>query len=148
MNRGARAAHLSRDRRQGGGIFWPAAARACRYTTIRENSLPRKGRRAVAASMHPLATQQGALNKGARMEANRIKSFDRLPNSAMVSDREIAEVIGINPATVWRWSKAGRLPPPVKIGERCTRWSVGAVRELLAQKDVADDATNTEKVRP
>jgi len=69
--------------------------------------------------------------------ATRVNSFDDLPDSALVSDREIAAVIGVNPATVWRWVQSGRLPRPTKIGTRCTRWTVGAVRKLLAQKAAA-----------
>lgn len=66
--------------------------------------------------------------------ATRINSLDTLPDSARVSDREIAQLVGVAPATVWRWAKAGVLPQPQRIGIRCTRWNLGEVRKALAQK--------------
>ncbi len=65
--------------------------------------------------------------------ASRINSIDTLPDSARVSDREIAQLVGIAPTTVWRWAKAGILPAPHRIGLRCTRWNLGEVRKALAQ---------------
>lgn len=67
--------------------------------------------------------------------ATRINSLDTLPDSARVSDREIAQLVGVAPTTIWRWAKAGILPSPQRIGLRCTRWNLGEVRKaLLAQK--------------
>ena len=61
-------------------------------------------------------------------------SFDELPDSALVDDKTLAIVFGVQPGTIWRRSRAGELPPPVKFSSRCTRWNVGAVRKVLAQK--------------
>lgn len=65
--------------------------------------------------------------------ATRISSLDNLPASALLSDREIAQLVGVAPTTIWRWAKAGILPPPQRIGLRCTRWNLGEVRKALAQ---------------
>lgn len=66
--------------------------------------------------------------------ATRINSLDTLPDSARVSDREIAQLVGVAPTTIWRWAKVGILPQPQRIGIRCTRWNLGEVRKALAQK--------------
>lgn len=58
-------------------------------------------------------------------------NFDALPDSAQVSARTVANVIGMSEATVWRMAKAGKLTPK-KAGERATRFSVGEVRRLLS----------------
>jgi prophage regulatory protein len=50
-----------------------------------------------------------------------------------LSDAELAERYGISRATVWRWSGAGRLPAPVRLGEATTRWSLAAVIEREQQ---------------
>ena len=53
-------------------------------------------------------------------------------NSALVQQLTVLEVgkaLGVSPATVWRWAKAGRIPQPRKIGENSTRWDS---RELQA----------------
>ena len=39
-----------------------------------------------------------------------------------VSDKTLAEYYEVSRATIWRWVKIGKLPPPEKIGENCTRW--------------------------
>lgn len=65
------------------------------------------------------------------MELNRISRLDGMPDSALLSAREIAEIFGVNEKTVWRW--VGKiLPDPQRIGTRCTRWPVGEVRKVLA----------------
>lgn len=69
--------------------------------------------------------------------ASRINTIDALPDSARVSDREIAQLVGVAPTTVWRWAKAGILPQPQRIGIRCTRWNLGEVRQALAVKKAA-----------
>lgn len=37
-------------------------------------------------------------------------------------DRDVADALGISRVTVWRWSRCGRLPAPVRLGEGVTRW--------------------------
>lgn len=59
------------------------------------------------------------------------ENFDSLPNSAYVSPRTVAAVIGMSESTVWRMAKAGKLTPK-KMGERATRFNVGQVRSLIA----------------
>ena len=60
-----------------------------------------------------------------------LEDFDRLPDAAFVRLRTVAALCGISAPTVWRWSKAGRLPAPVKRGG-ATAWPVGALRRALA----------------
>jgi predicted DNA-binding transcriptional regulator AlpA len=67
------------------------------------------------------------------MAQERIKVFDDLPPSALLSAREIAGIVGISEKTVWRWV-GSRLPVPQRISARCTRWRVGDVRNALAEK--------------
>jgi hypothetical protein len=38
----------------------------------------------------------------------------------------------LNPSTVWRWVKAGRISPPLKIGPGTVRFSR---RKLVAERD-------------
>lgn len=64
--------------------------------------------------------------------ATRINALDSLPDSALVSDRELAQLVGVNPTTIWRWARTGLLPAPQRIGTRCTRWQLGGARKALA----------------
>jgi prophage regulatory protein len=39
-----------------------------------------------------------------------------------VSDSFLADYYEVSRATIWRWTRLGKLPQPEKIGENCTRW--------------------------
>lgn len=58
--------------------------------------------------------------------------FDSLPDSAHVDVRVVAPLLGGSIPSVWRWSRLNKIPRPVTIGQGCTRWNVGALREYLA----------------
>lgn len=50
------------------------------------------------------------------------------PQPKWVSDSFLADYFQVHRTTIWRWSKTGRLPAPVEIGENTTRWDFDAVR--------------------
>lgn len=60
-----------------------------------------------------------------------LQDFDRLPDSANVRLPVVAALHGVSTVTVWRWSAAGRLPAPIKMGG-VTAWNVGALRRAMA----------------
>lgn len=57
-----------------------------------------------------------------------------MENSALVQQLTVLEVgkaLGVSPATVWRWAKAGRIPQPRKIGMNTTRWDSREVQAAI-----------------
>ena len=58
----------------------------------------------------------------------------------LLTDREVAEQLGVSKATVWRHAAAGLLPKPVKLGHS-SRWPESdlskAVEQLKARRDGA-----------
>ncbi len=54
----------------------------------------------------------------------------------LLKDREVASRLGIGVSTVWRLSKAGKLPPPIKIGGS-TRWRVSEISEWIEAQQAA-----------
>lgn len=64
-----------------------------------------------------------------------LKDFDTLPASATVRLPTVCALFGISGPTVWRWSKDGRLPAPIKRGG-VTGWRVGDLRACMAQATV------------
>lgn len=58
--------------------------------------------------------------------------FSSYPDEALVDVGVVAELLGCSRNTVWRRSRGGVLPAPVKTGPRSTRWNVGAIRRYLA----------------
>ena len=61
--------------------------------------------------------------------------FDRLPDSALLRAPQIVgTLIPVSRATWWRYVRAGKAPPPVKISNGVTAWRVGELRTWLAQE--------------
>ena len=56
-----------------------------------------------------------------------------LPESGYASANTLATALETTPSTIWRWSKSGRLPKPVKLGEGTTRWNMAEVHKALAK---------------
>lgn len=65
------------------------------------------------------------------MASENLPNLDTLPASAMLSAADLRDIFRVSLNTIWRWSKDGRLPAPVKLGPNSTRWRAGDVREAL-----------------
>lgn len=53
---------------------------------------------------------------------------------ALVSVREVAELLGVNARTVWRMAQTGDIPAPIRLSERVVRWRLSDLREHLDRK--------------
>lgn len=71
--------------------------------------------------------------RAASTVADALRNFDELPDFANVRVAVVAALYDVGPATVWRWSRTGRLPAPRKIGPKVTAWNVGALRRSLVE---------------
>jgi predicted DNA-binding transcriptional regulator AlpA len=61
-------------------------------------------------------------------------SLDTLFGGAVyASVKTVAHAFETSEATVWRWTKAGKLPKPYKLGEGTTRWRTDELRDALAK---------------
>lgn len=67
-----------------------------------------------------------------------ITPIDAMPDSALLRESQLvkkpnnpAPVLPISAATLWRWVKTGKFPPPLKIGKNTTAWRVADVRQWL-----------------
>lgn len=80
-----------------------------------------------------LSQDQKAARKAARERNTRdsIQRFHTWPDSAGVRLPVVCAVFGISQATVWRWTREGRLPEPRRLSPKVTTWPVGALREVL-----------------
>ena len=63
-----------------------------------------------------------------------VRNFDDLPDSAEVETSTVRTLVQISNATYWRWVRAGRLPKPIKRGQRTNRTNVGELRAALAAR--------------
>ena len=57
--------------------------------------------------------------------------MDNTTLTQQLTDRDVAQALGISRMTVWRWTKAGRLPQPRKLGGKTTRWDSLEVMEAI-----------------
>lgn len=51
---------------------------------------------------------------------------------------QVAERLGVEQSTVWRWIAAGKIKPVRKLGHRITRVPASAVNRFLAERTVAE----------
>ena len=49
--------------------------------------------------------------------------------SPWLSPKDLADRYGVSLVSIWRWTKAGRLPQPHKIGPNCVRYCANEVQE-------------------
>lgn len=45
-------------------------------------------------------------------------------------DKDIAKRYSIGKTTVWRWTREGRLPAPIRLSSGCTRWLLSDIEAL------------------
>lgn len=57
-----------------------------------------------------------------------VKNFDDLADSVLVDAKVVALLFGMSVSHVWRSTRLGNLPKPIRTGPLSTRWRVGAIR--------------------
>jgi predicted DNA-binding transcriptional regulator AlpA len=68
-----------------------------------------------------------------------LELFDKLPDAAAVDQKVVEGLLGVSPATIWRWVQAGILPEPERFpGARSTRWNVGRLRKMLNERTLQE----------
>jgi predicted DNA-binding transcriptional regulator AlpA len=70
--------------------------------------------------------------------------FDSLPDSAIVRVPTVMELFGISAPTVWRWTKSGQLPQPVRV-MGVTGWRVSDLRAMLSSLTTKADTPEGRK---
>ena len=63
-----------------------------------------------------------------------LANFENLPDSAFIRLQVVKRLYGVSSATIWRNCKKLKMPSPIHLSERCTAWSVKAIRADLAAK--------------
>jgi prophage regulatory protein len=52
-------------------------------------------------------------------------------NLGLLTVGDVARRLRISRRTVWRWSAAGRLPAPLRLGPQCTRWRAAEIQRYV-----------------
>jgi predicted DNA-binding transcriptional regulator AlpA len=59
---------------------------------------------------------------------------------AYLTDSQVGDRYCVTRCTVWRWVKAGRLPAPVRLSDRCSRWRIEDLQAFEAKAEAARGA--------
>jgi len=74
---------------------------------------------------------------------NAATKFSDLPDCAYVRQPTLQTLFACSKATLWRWVKSGRLPPPIKLGLRISAWNVGTLRAHLKKIELSGKVNST-----
>lgn len=72
--------------------------------------------------------------------------FHDLPDDAIVRLPVVQLLFSISAPTVWRWSKSGQLPKPIRISG-ITGWQVGDLRKTLSKISLNSQQNNQIRVK-
>jgi predicted DNA-binding transcriptional regulator AlpA len=50
----------------------------------------------------------------------------------LIDADQLAALLNVHPATVYRMQSRGRLPAPLRLSRGCVRWRLGEIRDWLA----------------
>ena len=64
-----------------------------------------------------------------------LAAFHTLPDEALIDVKFLSVLFDCSENTIWRRSKAGMLPAPIRVSTQQTRWRVGGIRKALAALD-------------
>lgn len=57
------------------------------------------------------------------------------PLSPCLRPKDAAAFLQIGLSTLWAWAKQGKVPPPVKMGGRCTVWRRADLESYLGLQE-------------
>ena len=52
----------------------------------------------------------------------------------IATTKERRGLLPVSPATVWRWVREGKFPPPFKLGDSVTAWHLEEVEAFVAER--------------
>lgn len=56
----------------------------------------------------------------------------RSANTLLITIDELAHELRVSRAAAWKWLAAGKLPRPIRLGDRCPRWRRADIEQWLA----------------
>ena len=60
-----------------------------------------------------------------------VAANESLFEDELVTLKEILPALKIGPTKWWEGVRTGLYPKPIKLGNRCTRWSKNAIQQLM-----------------
>jgi predicted DNA-binding transcriptional regulator AlpA len=66
--------------------------------------------------------------------------LSKLSDACLISDGEVATLLGVSKWTLWRMDARGEGPPKIKLSTQRSGRSIGGVREWIKQREKASEA--------
>lgn len=60
------------------------------------------------------------------------EQINSIPPETYLPDSYLSKRYSVSRNTIWRWTRDGRLPKPVKLGPGCTRWRLSEIEKFEA----------------
>lgn len=60
-----------------------------------------------------------------------------MADTSYLSDKQVAARYAVHQKTVWRWSRNGEFPKPVRLTPGCVRWRDSDLAEWEARRGMA-----------
>jgi excisionase family DNA binding protein len=51
----------------------------------------------------------------------------------LLTVREVAQRLALGTRTVWKWSRSGQLPAPIRLGNRTVRWRAAEIDRFVQE---------------
>lgn len=51
----------------------------------------------------------------------------------LLSVRQVADLLGVHPRSVWRLAQTGDIPAPIRLSERVIRWRLTDLRDCFEE---------------
>jgi prophage regulatory protein len=60
--------------------------------------------------------------------------MERQTMNDLLKAADVMQKLGIGRTALWRWMKAGILPPPIRIGKRYMRWREEDIEAFISNR--------------
>ena len=56
------------------------------------------------------------------------------PTDQMLTVKDVADCLSISVRSVWRWTKSGKIPAPIKLGFHVVRWRASEIQRHIDEQ--------------
>lgn len=53
----------------------------------------------------------------------------------LIRPQKLAEMLGVDLVTLWRWRKQNKIPQPISLGGRLIAWRLSTIEQWLSEKE-------------
>ena len=58
-----------------------------------------------------------------------------MSDDSILRPNDVLAMLGVSRSTLWRWVRAGLLPPAIKLGQRAVGWRRSTIERWLEERE-------------